>query len=93
MGVYFLFCKNMRLYGLNGEKYDDLLRKSANIKGKVEKRQKRGNFHSTYGKKYNFGKKDVERKYPTLGKYTPLQLPMHGFIALIVTFKQNGHGS
>ena len=49
--------KNMS-YCLVGEKYDDLLRKNANIRGKRwKKKGKRGNFHCTWGKKYHYGKR------------------------------------
>ena len=42
----------------------------------MEKREKRGNFHFTWEKKYNFGKRGGGQKYHILGKYT--HLPMYG---------------
>ena len=60
--------KNMK-YWCMGKKYDDLLRRDANIRGKSWKNGKKGNFHFTLGKQYNF--KKGEQKYPILGKYKP----------------------
>ena len=57
------------LFGWLGKKYDDLLGKKA--KG-VLKREKRGNSHHTWGKKYNFGKKGGGAKISNFWeKYTP----------------------
>ena len=45
-------------YRLVGKKYDDLLRKYANISGKRWKKGGKGRFFTVLGgKKYNFGKR------------------------------------
>ena len=48
-GVY-IFHFKIWVVGWLGKKYDNLLRKNANIRGK------RGNFHCIFGVKYHFGK-------------------------------------
>ena len=48
--------KNMK-YWFMGEKYEDLLRKNENLRGKRwKKRWERGNFHYTWGKYINLEK-------------------------------------
>ena len=59
---------------LAGGKYDDLFLKKREYKGeKVEKRGESENFHRTWGKKYDFWKKNgMRQKYHIFWKYTPL---------------------
>ena len=62
-------------YWLAGEKYDDLLRKNANVRGKRWKNRGKGEIFTVLGGKIYFLKKrGGGQKYPILGKYTPLYL-------------------
>ena len=62
------------VFGWLGKKYDDLLGKKANIRGKkVKKNWKKGKFSLYLGKKYDFRKRrGGGQKYPIFGKYITL---------------------
>ena len=83
MDVYFSFCQPPAsgggqyyelLDGLGG-KYADLLRKKREFKG--EEVGKRGYFHCTWGKQYNFGKRAGGKNIIFFGDiYTPAHITL-----------------
>ena len=60
-------------YWLDGEKYKDLIRKNANIRGKWWKNGGKVEIFTVPGEKILFLKKGVGQKFPILGKYTPMK--------------------
>ena len=66
----FSFCKK-KVIGWLGGKYDDILRKSANIRGK-RWGKKEEIFTVPRGRNIIYGKGGQGQKYDILGKYSPL---------------------
>ena len=69
----FIFNSKILSIGWLGKKYDDLLRKNANIRGKRSKNEGKGEIFSVLCEKISLLEKGMGKKYPILGKCKPLQ--------------------
>ena len=71
-GCIFFIAPKIWSISLLGKKYDDLLRQYANVRRKRWKNGGKGKIFTAPWGKNQSGKRGAEKKYPILGKYTPL---------------------